>query len=44
MLDDLRQPLKASFHFEDLCADYNFDDFIEFYDYEECEEEQKIDD
>ena len=43
-LDDLREPLKASFHFEELAKEYNFDDFIDFYDYEDCEDEQAEDD
>jgi CTD small phosphatase-like protein 2 len=36
-LEDLREPLKASFNFEELSLDYNFDEFIDYYDYEECE-------
>jgi hypothetical protein len=42
-LDDLREPLKASFHFEELFQEYNFDDFIEYYNQEDCEIEQEMD-
>jgi len=39
-LNDLREPLKASFHFEELFQAYNFSEFISFYDFEDCELEQ----
>jgi len=42
-LDDLREPLKASFHFQELYDHYNFDDFIKYYDYQECELEHEED-
>ena len=42
-IDDLREPLRNSFHFQELIDDYNFDDFIQYYDYEECENEQEDD-
>jgi hypothetical protein len=44
--DDLRQPIGAAFSLEELYSSekYNFDEFIEYYDYEECEEEQDMDD
>jgi hypothetical protein len=37
--DDLREPIDVAFCLEELRTSekYNFDDFIEFYDYEECE-------
>jgi hypothetical protein len=42
----LREPIDAAFCLEELCSSdkYNFDAFIEFYDYEECEIEQDLDD
>ena len=43
-LDDLREPLKEIFGFDKISQEYNFDEFIEYYDYEECELEQKEDD
>jgi CTD small phosphatase-like protein 2 len=42
-LDDLREPLKISFHFEELFNQYKFDDFIKYYNLEECEMEQEMD-
>ena len=44
--DDLRDPINAAFQLDKLIEDerYSFDDFIEYYDYEECEEEQTADD
>ena len=42
-LEDLREPLRTSFHFEELFQEYNFSDFIDYYDLEECEEEQELD-
>ena len=44
--DDLRDPINAAFQLDKLIQDerYSFDDFIEYYDYEECEEEQTADD
>ena len=44
--DDLRQPIGAAFCLEELYSSdkYNFDEFIEYYDYEECEVEQDLDD
>jgi hypothetical protein len=43
-LDDLREPLKASFNFQELYENYNFSDFIAYYEQEVCEEEQEKDD
>jgi len=42
-LDDLREPLKKSFHFEELFNEYKFEEFVEYYDYEECEIEDQDD-
>jgi hypothetical protein len=43
--EDLREPIRAAFQLEDLfSADYEFEEFIEYYDYEECEIEQDQDD
>jgi hypothetical protein len=39
--DDLREPIRGAFQLDKLIEDerFSFDDFIEYYDYEECEEE-----
>ena len=43
--EDFRDHLRAAFQLEDLFyGDYNFEDFIDYYDYEECEIEQDMDD
>ena len=42
-LEDLREPLKKSFHFEELFNEYKFENFIEYYDYEDCEIEDQED-
>jgi len=44
--DDLREPVEGAFCLEKLIGEdkYSFDDFIEYYDYEECEMEQDADD
>jgi hypothetical protein len=44
--EDLREPISAAFCLDELCKSdkYNFDEFINYYDYEECEEEQDLDD
>ena len=44
--DDLREPIDAAFCLEELYSSdkYNFDSFIEYYDYEDCEVEQDLDD
>jgi len=44
--DDLREPIRGAFQLDKLIEDerFSFDDFIEYYDYEECEEEQNADD
>ena len=41
---DFRETLKEAFHFDDLFhGNYNFDSFIEYYDYEDCEIEHEND-
>lgn len=44
--EDLRDPINAAFSLDKLIQEgkYSFDDFIDYYDYEECEMEQDADD
>ena len=41
--EDVRDMLKVAFSLEDI-NNYNLDEFIQYYDYEECEIEQERDD
>lgn len=38
-LDDLREPIRAAFSFEEMAEQYKFNDFIDYYDQEEIEQE-----